>query len=171
MSAVRLVEGYCPGVIAEVIGLHMDYYAPAWGFGAPFEAKLARELGAFHARYDPRRDLFVTARGGDGALLGTITVDGGEDDPGGAHLRWFIVAPGMAGQGIGGALMRRADAFLRAIPYPRAYLTTFRGLDAARRLYERYGFRLAGEEAQDPWAGHVGLQRFERDDGHVPAGS
>jgi hypothetical protein len=42
------------------------------------------------------------------------------------------------------------------------YLTTFRGLDAARSLYESHGFVLVAEDAADPWSGTVGLQRFER---------
>jgi hypothetical protein len=46
--------------------------------------------------------------------------------------------------------------------WTRAWLTTFRGLDAARALYERHGFRLAAEEAADQWSGGVGVQRFVR---------
>lgn len=153
---------YRPGAIAATIALHMAYYAPAWGFGAAFEAKLAREMGAFHARYDPARDLFLTAFDQSGDLLGTITIDAVAAEDDGAHLRWFIVAPSMRGRGLGKELMRRAEAFLRERGYRRAFLTTFRGLDAARALYEQHGFRLVEEAAADPWSGHVGLQRFER---------
>ena len=59
-----------------------------WGFGASFEAKVARELGMFVAEHDPSADLFLNAVDRQ-ALLGSITIDrtvtGGE----GAHLRWF----------------------------------------------------------------------------------
>lgn len=55
-------EGYRPGALAAVIGLHMAYYAPQWGFGAAFEAKLASDMGPFLARFDPSRDLFLTDR-------------------------------------------------------------------------------------------------------------
>ena len=152
--------GYAPGVIAEVVRLHMEYYAPAWGFGAAFEAKLAQEIGAFHDRFDADRDLFLGAFDGRRQLLGTISIDGADAD--GAHLRWFIVAPRAQGRGLGAELMRRAVSFVRRKRYRQTYLTTFRGLDAARAIYERHGFRLVAEEAEDPWSGTVGLQRYER---------
>lgn len=157
-----LSRGYGPGVIADVIRLHMDYYAPAWGFGAKFEAKLAREMGEFHERLDPARDLFLVARGAEGVVIGAITIDGISADAGGAHLRWFIVDRRATGLGIGKALMSRACRFLDGQGYRSTYLTTFRGLDAARALYERFGFRLVDEQEQDPWSGSVGVQRFER---------
>ena len=164
MSGVTF-EGYRPGAVAEVIALHMDYYARAWGFGAPFESGLAHAMGEFHARRDSRRDLFLCARDGQGGLLGSITIDGVDAAGEGAHLRWFIVAARARRRGLGLDLMRRADGFCRERGYDRAYLTTFAGLDAARALYERFGFSLIREEAQDPWSGTVGLQRFERTTG------
>ena len=42
------------------------------------------------------------------------------------------------------------------------WLTTFAGLDAARALYERHGFRLVSESDIDQWSGGVREQRFER---------
>lgn len=159
---VAVTTGYSPGVIADVIGLHMAYYAPAWGFGSQFEGKLAREMGEFHERLDPARDLFAVARDSAGVLVGSITIDGISAATVGAHLRWFIVDQRVAGSGIGGALMSSACRFLDARAYRLTYLTTFRGLDAARALYERFGFRLVEEQEQDPWSGSVGVQRFER---------
>lgn len=157
-TAPALVAGYTPGIVAEIIALHMAYYAPAWGFGAPFEAGLATGIGAFLARYDPSRDLLLAARAADGALLGTITIEG-EPEP--AHLRWFVVDGRARGTGLGAVLMAAAAAHLDA--HRRACtLTTFRGLDAALRLYERHGFHLAAEEPGDPWSGTVGLLRYER---------
>ena len=162
MTASLSYNGYRPGVIARAVALHMDYYAPLWGFGVQFEAKVAAEMGEFHARYDPCRDLFIAVFDDEGALLGTITIDGLSAAEEGAHLRWFIVAQTAQGSGLGKELMRRADAFLRERGYRKTYLTTFAGLDAARALYERYGFELVSEEETDPWSGQVGIQRFER---------
>lgn len=155
-------DGWRPGALAAAIALHMDYYAPAWGFGLRFESKLAHEMGEFHGRFDPGRDLFVGAYAADGKLLATLAVDGIDAAGEGAHLRWFVAAAHARGRGIGGALMRRADDFMDASGYRRAYLTTFAGLDAARALYDRHGFVLVAEEKADPWSGTVGLQRFER---------
>ena len=156
-------DGYRPGALAETIALHMAYYAPHWGFGAPFESKLGREMGEFLGRYNPDRDLFLTAYRPDNTLVGTITLDGIDaDTPDGAHLRWFIVSEAAQGMGLGRQLMARAAEFLDRKGYDRAYLTTFAGLDAARSLYEAFGFSLTNEEPTDPWSGSVGLQRFDR---------
>jgi len=105
---IALNGGYSPGVIAAVIALHMDYYAPVWGFGVRFETKLAREMAEFHERLDPARDLFLAARNSEGAVLGSITIDGALADTERAHLRWFIVDRHAMGSGIGKTLMSRA---------------------------------------------------------------
>ncbi|NMM45541.1 GNAT family N-acetyltransferase [Rhodospirillaceae bacterium KN72] len=158
-----IFDGYRPGAMAAAITLHMAYYAPQWGFGAPFESKLGREMGEFLGRYDPDRDLFLTAYRPDGTLVGTITLDGVDADTAdGVHLRWFIVSEAARGMGLGRQLMATAVEFLDRTGYDRTYLTTFAGLDAARSLYESFGFHLTKEEPTDPWSGSVGLQRFDR---------
>ena len=155
-------DGWRPRAIAQALALHMDYYAPVWGFGLRFESKLAAEMGEFHGRLDPARDLFLGAWDPDGVLCATISVDSIDARGEGAHLRWFVAATRARGQGLGGALMRRVDAFLDDRGYARAYLTTFAGLDAGRALYDRHGYALVAEEKADPWSGTVGVQRFER---------
>ena len=42
------------------------------------------------------------------------------------------------------------------------WLTSFRGLDPARALYERHGFRLVEEREAGSWGTSVLEQRFER---------
>ena len=42
-------------------------------------------------------------------------------------------------------------------------LLSGRGLDAARRVYERAGFRMVGEAEGDTWGTRVREQRFELD--------
>jgi GNAT superfamily N-acetyltransferase len=163
-SGIRLTRGYRPGVIADIIAAHLDYYAQAWGFGVQFESKLARELGAFLKRHDPARDLLLSAHGADGGFLGSIVIDGIEGDGGkGAHLRWFITSDAARGSGLGRRLLEESVAFCDARRYAKIYLTTFAGLGAARHLYEQAGFRLVAEIAADDWSGgSVGEQRFER---------
>jgi GNAT superfamily N-acetyltransferase len=152
------LDGYRPGASAQLLALHMAYYGPTWGFGRPFESKLAAEMGAFVARLDPARDLFLTAWTEAGTLAGSITIDG--HDTARAHLRWFIVAT--PGRGLGERLLERACAFVDERGFACTHLTTFAGLDAAARLYARHGFVLVEERAVDPWAGTVGEQRWER---------
>lgn len=160
---MQIQEGYRPGILAEVVGAHIAYYAPAWGFGLPFEIKVASEMAALLGRYDPARDLILSATDGSGAFAGSITIDG-EYGHGtvGAHLRWFIVTEKARGTGLGRQLLERATGFADACGYRMTYLTTFPGLDAARHLYEATGFRLVAETGEDAWSGSVGEQRFER---------
>lgn len=163
LAGIRF-DTYRPGAIGAVVRLHGAYYAREWGFGAAFEADVAAGLGAFVRRLDPERDLFLTAWQGD-TLAGSASLDGSAhgNGPGeGARLRWFIVSDAARGTGLGGAILSRTLAFADACHYSHIWLTTFAGLDAARHLYERHGFRLVAETAEDTWHGGVGEQRFER---------
>jgi GNAT superfamily N-acetyltransferase len=154
-------DGYRPGALGGVLGLHMDYYAPEWGFGQSFETKVAAELSEFLARMDPERDLFLTAWRGD-ALVGSISMDVSGGGPDGAHLRWFVVSGLERGSGLGKELMTRAIEHADQVTGGPVWLTTFAGLDAARALYERYGFELSSESDADQWHGGVREQLFKR---------
>jgi GNAT superfamily N-acetyltransferase len=79
----------------------------------------------------------------------------------GAHLRWFITAPTARGCGLGNALLRNALDFCALRNYRRVYLWTFQGLDAARHLYEKFGFGLVHESRGSQWGTEVTEQRFE----------
>ena len=58
--------------------------------------------------------------------------------------------------------IRRAVDFLRERGNKRIYLNTFEGLDAARHLYEKAGFRLVHQGKGTQWGKEVDEQRFER---------
>ena len=57
--------------------------------------------------------------------------------------------------------MRVALDFCRDAGHKRVYLTTFVGLDAARKLYERHGFSLTEERPHRTWGVEVTEQRFD----------
>lgn len=120
------------------------YYAAHWGLGLYFEAKVATELAAFLSRFDPAHDgaWFAQARG---EIIGGIFIDGSDAAGTGARLRWFIVDPAYQGLGLGNRLMTEAISFCRQKQFKRVYLTTFAGLNAARHLYEKFGFKLCHE--------------------------
>ncbi|MBX3579201.1 MAG: GNAT family N-acetyltransferase [Rhizobiaceae bacterium] len=141
--------------------MHAAYYAKHWNFGLPFEAKVASELAEFLTRMDRTRDLFLVAYDG-GRPVASVAVDVSGGGPGGAHLRWFIVDDGQRGTGLGGALLERAVEHCDGLGCASIWLTTFAGLDAARRLYERAGFHLVSVAERDQWSGGVQEQRFER---------
>lgn len=165
-GGVALRHGWAPGLVGEVVRAHAVFYAREWCFGPFFEAKVAREMGAFLHRYDPARDRLFRAEAEGGRFLGSLTIDGSDPDgaaAGAAHLRWFIVSDEARGKGVGGALMRAGLQFLAEAGFRSCYLTTFAGLHSARRLYEEAGFVLAGESPAENWGSRVSEQRFTLD--------
>jgi GNAT superfamily N-acetyltransferase len=160
MPAVQIIRGYLPGSLGRVAELHGTYYHKTWGFGLFFEAKVATELAAFLGRYDVKKDAFWTAQVGR-QIEGSLTIDGIRAATEGAHLRWYIISDELRGQGAGNQLMSTAIDFCRSRGYRRVYLWTFEGLNAARHLYEKNGFRLVGQHRGSQWGIEVNEQRFE----------
>jgi GNAT superfamily N-acetyltransferase len=159
MNEVK-ITGYRPGAIGRITELHALYYSRHWKFGLFFEAKVAGEMGDFLRRFEEGRDGFWIAAEND-RILGSIAIDGIKADSVGAHLRWFIVAPECRGLGVGNRLIKEAVDFCRRKGYRRIYLWTFQGLDPARHLYEKHGFRLAEEHGGAQWGVTVKEQRFD----------
>lgn len=153
---VALLEAPPPGALGQLVALHGAWYARHWGFPLVFEAQVAEEAGAFCAAL-PHEDcrLFVAMDGE--RLLGGVALDG-RGRPA-SRLRWFIVAEGARG-GLGGRLLEAALGFARSRGFAEVWLTTFAGLDAARRLYERAGFRLEWEGRERGYGAEVSAQRF-----------
>lgn len=158
MSDVKLL-GYVPGAIGRITELHATYYHEHWGFGRYFESKVATELSEFLSRYDKGRDGFW-AICLNGRVEGSIAIDGIAAESQGAHLRWFILSSKLRGRGFGNTLMKKAVSFCQDRQYNRVYLWTFEGLDAARHLYEKFGFRLSEEHEGAQWGATVVEQKF-----------
>ncbi|MFZ2981252.1 MAG: GNAT family N-acetyltransferase [Sphingobium sp.] len=159
--ALHLHTGYLPGAIGRIVHLHADFYARTSGFGLPFEAKVATELSEFMQRYDAARDLLAVAMM-DGSIEASIAIDGRDAEQKGAHLRWFIASDRTRGQGIGSALLKMALDHVDLRGYPKCYLWTFEGLQAAGHLYSKSGFRLAQQARGTQWGTEVNEQMFVR---------
>lgn len=166
MTEHQIVTGLTPGLLGQIVTLHARHYAREWGFGLFFEAKVARDLAAFADRHVAYRDITLSSWNRQtGALLGTITIDGSDPQFGpdsGGHLRWFITSEEARGTGLGRHLLERALAFADAKRMPKVWLTTFRGLDAARHLYESASFELVSEHGDSTWGTYVTEQVFDR---------
>ncbi|MCA9906175.1 MAG: GNAT family N-acetyltransferase [Anaerolineae bacterium] len=156
------LTGYTPGALGRIVELQADYYARRWGLGLYFEAKAATEMAEFLSRFDAERDGAWFAHAG-GQIVGGIFIAGARADDQDARLRWFIIDEAYQGLGLGKRLMDAAMEFCRRQQFRRVYLTTFHGLAAARHLYEKYGFRLRGEEDGSHLTGNAALieQVFE----------
>lgn len=156
---MNLHLGYLPGCIGRITALHATYYTSTVGFGVPFEAKVASELADFCLRYVDGRDGLWLANE-NGAIHGSIAIDGSHYEESGAHLRWFITSDESRGKGVGAQLLGAAMAFCRARRYRNVYLWTFDELHAARHLYEKHGFKLARTQRGSQWGKEVNEQLF-----------
>jgi GNAT superfamily N-acetyltransferase len=152
-------RGYIPGAIGRIAELHGTYYHRHWGFGLFFEAKVARELSEFLERFDEARDGFWTLCS-ERRVEGAIAIDAIKATSEGAHLRWFILSPELHGKGLGRQLLEEAVNFCRRMRYNRVYLCTFEGLNTARHLYEKFGFRLHEAHEGTQWGSRVNEQKF-----------
>ena len=160
MSEIE-ITGYVPGAIGRITELHGTYYQRHWDLGLYFEAKVATELAAFLTHFVPERDGVWLARM-DETIIGGIFIDGSvaqsvDAEGGGARLRWFILDEQYQGIGLGNRLMQEAISFCQRKGYRRVYLTTFAGLERARHLYEKFGFRLCGVEDGSHLTGKASL--------------
>jgi len=152
--------GYRPGAIGAIAALHARCYSLTHGFDQLFEAKVARELGAFVCRHEPAHDrLWLVLRGDE--VLGSLVIDGG-DGGGVAHLRWFILDACLRGQGLGRRLMAEAMAFCREGGFRSVYLWTLAGLEAALHLYQDHGFAVVERHLGTQWGRPVEELRMER---------
>lgn len=160
LSNVAIIRGQVPGCIGRVAELHGAYYHAHWQFGPQFEARVTGDIAEFMGRYDEQRDGLWTASTA-GRVECSIAIDAIHADTEGAHLRWFIVSDVLRGSGVGGRLLDTAIEHCRIMGYPKVYLWTFEGLDAARHLYEKAGFSLVGQHLGRQWGAEVNEQRFE----------
>jgi GNAT superfamily N-acetyltransferase len=155
-----ILKGYLPGAIGRIVELHGTYYHRNWGFGLFFESKVANDMAEFFSRFDVSRDGFWTLCKND-RVEGGIAIDGMNGLTTGAHLRWFILSPEVQGRGLGNQLMEEAVSFCKKKNYQGVYLWTFEGLQPARHLYEKFGFKLVLQKEGTQWGTKVIEQKFE----------
>ncbi len=152
-----------PGDLGWLIGLHGRWYAEHYGFTAKFEQVVAGIAADVAGRLAPPRVTMLIARDDEGPLA-TLTADGDDrDEPGRGHIRTVIADPRAQGRGIGQHLLATGLANLREAGLPGAWLDTFAGLDAARAVYLKAGFRLVRQAEGDFWGSTVLEQRYELD--------
>lgn len=153
-------DGYQPALLGWCVEQHGRYYCQDWGFGLFFETKVATEMAGFLRRLNSPRSHLLWARN-DAGFLATLALDAGGAESGLLHLRWFIAASDARGSGIGQHLLEDAIGRAQKDGAKGLFLHTFEGLDAAQRLYEKFGFRLINQHRDTTWGVEVKEQRFE----------
>jgi GNAT superfamily N-acetyltransferase len=151
-------EGYQPGCIGWVVGMHGRVYVGEQQWNARFEQIVGRELIDFFEQYDASKDQFWVAKV-NGEFAVSITIAGETDTL--ARIRFFVADPKFIGKGLGKALLAQAMQYC-AVGQKNIYLTTVKGLDAARHLYEQAGFQLVNEHEDHSWGSAHTEQRWER---------
>ncbi|MEV8468946.1 helix-turn-helix domain-containing GNAT family N-acetyltransferase [Fluviibacterium sp. DFM31] len=158
---IEIHKGYVDGLLGRVAQICALRIQKDYPFGRAFECRIARDMADFLPRADRPENGIWHGRAGE-QIVGSISIDGESLGEGRAHLRWFAVTEAASGAGLGRRLLDRALAHCDAQGFPETHLWTLKGLDAARRLYERRGFILAEEFSGDQWGATVTEQKFIR---------
>jgi DNA-binding MarR family transcriptional regulator/GNAT superfamily N-acetyltransferase len=138
-----VLRGPEPGDLGWIVERHGFRYATEYGWDSSFEALVARIVADFALGTDKREAARIAEL--DGERVGCVLCTAAEA-PGIAQLRLLLVEPSARGSGVGTRLVEECLRFAKRSHYSRMMLWTNDVLSAARRIYERAGFKLDRSE-------------------------
>jgi DNA-binding MarR family transcriptional regulator/GNAT superfamily N-acetyltransferase len=141
------------GDLGWVVHRQSQLYAEEWGFNEQFEGLAAQIIADFVKNYRPEKDrCWIAEKGGD--IVGSVFLVRKSDTV--ARLRLLLVEPSARGLGIGSRLVAECIGFAKRAGYRKITLWTQRDLEAARRVYQKAGFKLTANKVHDSF-GRRGL--------------
>jgi ribosomal protein S18 acetylase RimI-like enzyme len=138
--------------IEHIIKKHRNLYALEYGFTSAFGDYVADAIRKFVECYDETEENIWVAEINE-IVIGVIAIVKVDDTT--AQLRWFLIDPEMRGRGLGHRLMRTVIDFCKAKNYQHVLLWTANLLEAARNLYQSYGFTLTETAENNTWSEHL----------------
>lgn len=164
-----LLRDLKPGDIGWIIHRQTVLYADEYGWNGEYEALVTRILAEFMQSFDPPHDAAWVAEI-EGHVAGSVFLVR-SDRPKVGKLRLLYVEPWARGAGIGAMLVNACVERARAVGDERLTLWTNSVLTAARRIYERAGFRLVDEAPHHSFGKDLVGQTWELELGTASSGS
>lgn len=152
------IRTYQPEDLEHIIQKHKELYEMEYGFGPQFVEYVEKNIYQFNESYDANRENIWVVEINQ-KLVGLIAIVKVDDYT--AQLRWFLVDPEMRGKRLGHELMETVMDFCQEKQYKQVMLWTISVLDAARHLYQKYGFTLKETKQNHTWANKLTEERWD----------
>jgi len=149
-----------PGDMGWVIHRHGVLYAQEYGWDDTFEALVAEIAAQFVKNFDSKRERCWIAEL-NGGPMGSVFLVKHTDQI--AKLRLLLVEPAARGHAIGRRLVEECVQFARDCRYQKIILWTQSILIAARKIYERVGFKLVKSEPNRAFGADLVSETWELD--------
>ena len=127
-----------------VFGVLAEYDLP------PSPESTDADLQDIEGGYLQRGGVFEIIEDGQGRLLGTVGLYPLDDET--CELRKMYLAPQVRGLGLGKRILERMIARARSLGFKKMVLETSSKLEAAKRLYLKFGFQAMRHEHLSPRA-------------------
>ena len=155
------IRGLQAGDLGWIIHRQAVLYTKEYGWNHEYEALVARILADFIEAFDPAHDGAWIAEM-NGRIVGSVFLVHG-DRPKLGKLRLLYVEQEARGTGVGARLVNACIERARAVGDDQLTLWTNSVLTAARRLYERAGFKLIDEAPHHSFGADLIGQTWELD--------